>query len=258
MFLFFLASACALPFMSIHMKELGLTVKETAVIYTLLPITQTLSSPIAGLIADRLGKYRDVLLVSILMSIVLTTALLYVPTIHDDESSSELQLQILNVCDEKYTLTRHCDVMTFDDDTSNVFNSCQLKCTETDIQLSQLVIYRTSVTNDTNLCHYSMIEKDENNSSLKNACTVGSLASEFNCSIICQRANITSLETPTSSSGRYLTFYLYSVLRVVHNIFSAIGFTLVNSSALALTETNTELGEYGRQRFVLTFFFISF
>lgn len=233
------------------MKELGLTVKETAVIYTLLPITQTLSSPIAGLIADRLGKYRDVLLVSIFMSILLTTALLYVPTIPDSESNSDFKFTVLNLCGDNYTLAQRCGIKSIADNTSStVLNSCRLKCDEKYFNITELVISLTHVTNSTNLCHYKITDNEEHDSSLKQMCDTGSLTPMFNCSITCQNSNITSFALPTTSSGRYLTFYLYSVLRVVHNIFSAIGYTLVNSSALALTETCTELGEYGRQRFV--------
>lgn len=233
------------------MKELGLTVKETAVIYTLLPITQTLSSPIAGLIADRLGKYRDVLLVSIFMSILLTTALLYVPTIHDSESNSDFKFTIHNLCGENYALAQRCGMKSMADNTSStLLNLCRLNCDEKYFNITELVISLAHITNGTNLCHYKITDNEENNSSLKQMCDTGSLTPMFNCSITCQNSNITSFALPTTSSGRYLTFYLYSVLRVVHNIFSAIGYTLVSSSALALTETSTALGEYGRQRFV--------
>lgn len=230
------------------MKELGLTVKETAVIYTLLPITQTLSSPIAGLIADRLGRYRDVLLVSIFMTILLTTALLYVPSIHDSESSSDFKFTLLNLCAEDYSLTQQCAIKSIADKT--VLTSCHLKCDETHLNMTELVISLTHVTNNSNLCHYKVIDGKEFNSTLDQICGTSSLTSISNCSIMCKSSNITSYALPTTPGERYLTFYLYSVLRVVHNIFTAIGFTLVNSSAIALTETNTEMGEYGRQRFV--------
>lgn len=234
------------------MKEIGLTLKETAIIYTLLPITQTLSSPIAGLIADRLGKYRDVLLVSIVMTILLTTALLYVPTIPADESYKEFEFMSFNLCTQNPTVTQECGIISPENDTDTTeLNSCRLQCNETGyLNISQLVVLQTKIDPIANICEYRVTEIQLDNSTLMDMCSEESSTFIYNCSIICQDRNDTSLSSPTPSNSRYMTFYLYSVLRVVHNIFCAIGYTLVNSSALALTETNTNMGEYGRQRFV--------
>lgn len=65
--------------MTIHMKELGITVEETAIIYTLLPVTQLVCTPFAGMIADKLGRYKDVLMLSVLFSVFFATAILFVP-----------------------------------------------------------------------------------------------------------------------------------------------------------------------------------
>ncbi|GBN29187.1 hypothetical protein AVEN_232828-1 [Araneus ventricosus] len=61
------------------MKELGITVEETAIIYTFLPVTQLVCTPLAGMIADKLGRYKDVLMISVLSSVAFATAILFVP-----------------------------------------------------------------------------------------------------------------------------------------------------------------------------------
>ncbi|CAL1297400.1 unnamed protein product [Larinioides sclopetarius] len=79
LFCWYGASSSLIPYMTIHMKELGITVEETAIIYTFLPVTQLVCTPLAGMIADKLGRYKDVLMISVLSSVVFATAILFVP-----------------------------------------------------------------------------------------------------------------------------------------------------------------------------------
>lgn len=79
----FSASSSLIPYMTIHMKQLGITVEETAIIYTLLPVTQLVCTPLAGMIADKLGRYKDVLMLSVLSSVAFATAILFVPPAPD-------------------------------------------------------------------------------------------------------------------------------------------------------------------------------
>lgn len=80
------ASACLLPYMTIHMKQLGITVKETAVVYTLLPVSQIVGPPIAGFVADKLGRYKPVLLISLISCILSSTAIMFVPGSGDPDA----------------------------------------------------------------------------------------------------------------------------------------------------------------------------
>lgn len=79
------AAACLMPYMTIHMRQLGLTVEETAIVYTVLPFVQVIGSPIAGLIADRIGNYKPVLFISLIMSILTSLALMVVPSSGDPD-----------------------------------------------------------------------------------------------------------------------------------------------------------------------------
>nr|XP_015930368.2 major facilitator superfamily domain-containing protein 6 isoform X1 [Parasteatoda tepidariorum] len=83
LFCWYGASSSLIPYMTIHMKELGITVEETAIIYTLLPVTQLVCTPLAGMIADKLGRYKDVLMLSVLFSVAFATAILFVPPAPD-------------------------------------------------------------------------------------------------------------------------------------------------------------------------------
>lgn len=75
--------------MTIHMRQLGISVRETAIVYTILPFTQVIGSPLAGFIADKLGKYKPVLLITLVMCIITSTALNFVPGSGDPESNDE-------------------------------------------------------------------------------------------------------------------------------------------------------------------------
>ncbi|XP_054708258.1 major facilitator superfamily domain-containing protein 6-like [Uloborus diversus] len=83
LFCWYGASSSLIPYMTIHMKELGITVEETAIIYTFLPVTQLFCTPLAGMIADKLGRYKDVLMLSVLSSVAFATAILFVPPAPD-------------------------------------------------------------------------------------------------------------------------------------------------------------------------------
>ncbi|KFM77533.1 Major facilitator superfamily domain-containing protein 6, partial [Stegodyphus mimosarum] len=83
LFCWYGASSSLIPYMTIHMKELGITVEETAIIYTFLPVTQLVCTPLAGMIADKLGRYKDVLMLSVLSSVAFATAILFVPPAPD-------------------------------------------------------------------------------------------------------------------------------------------------------------------------------
>lgn len=75
LFSWYAAGACLLPYMTLHMKQLGLTMVEMTAVYAILPIIQLFGTPIAGFIADRTGNYKSVLLFT-LTTCIITTLLL--------------------------------------------------------------------------------------------------------------------------------------------------------------------------------------
>ncbi|UYV60231.1 hypothetical protein LAZ67_1000499 [Cordylochernes scorpioides] len=82
LFCWYGATACLLPYMTIHMKDLGITVAETSIIYTILPFTQMIGSPLAGVAADKMGRYKPVLILTLGMTAAFGTAILFVPSIN--------------------------------------------------------------------------------------------------------------------------------------------------------------------------------
>ena len=56
-----------IPFMTIHLKSLGITVEETAIINGIVPPFCILSPTIMGIIADKLGNFK---VINIYLSVI--------------------------------------------------------------------------------------------------------------------------------------------------------------------------------------------
>ena len=46
------------PYLTIHMRELGISVEETAIMSGITPFVAIIMPPVAGLIADRIGIFK--------------------------------------------------------------------------------------------------------------------------------------------------------------------------------------------------------
>lgn len=66
--------------MTIHMRQLGITVEETAFVYTVLPVSQVIGPPIAGFVADKFGNYKTVLVVNLILTIASSVGIMFVPS----------------------------------------------------------------------------------------------------------------------------------------------------------------------------------
>lgn len=46
------------PYLTIHMRELGINVEETAIMSAVTPFVAIVMPPLAGLVADRIGNFK--------------------------------------------------------------------------------------------------------------------------------------------------------------------------------------------------------
>ncbi|BES92459.1 Major facilitator superfamily domain containing [Nesidiocoris tenuis] len=79
LFMMYGASASLIPFLTIHMQSIGLTVEEIAIIYLALPLTTFLSPPITGFVVDRFGHYKLVVVLSLVLNGVFHHSLMLIP-----------------------------------------------------------------------------------------------------------------------------------------------------------------------------------
>ncbi|XP_050728976.1 uncharacterized protein LOC127004845 [Eriocheir sinensis] len=104
LFTFYGALSCLMAFLNIHMRFLGLSIQEITWINTVLPLTSLIGPPLVGMLADKLGRYRLITIVCMLLATVLHAALLFVPscnistsqasplTLHCSSEGARLQL----------------------------------------------------------------------------------------------------------------------------------------------------------------------
>ncbi|CRK89295.1 CLUMA_CG003054, isoform A [Clunio marinus] len=73
------ALSSLLPYLTIHMQSIGLSVEEIAVIYLALPFTTFLAPPITGFLVDKFGKFKPVVILTLLLNALFHHALLFIP-----------------------------------------------------------------------------------------------------------------------------------------------------------------------------------
>ncbi|XP_058118432.1 major facilitator superfamily domain-containing protein 6-like [Anopheles ziemanni] len=79
LFLLFGATSALIPYLTIHMQSIGLTVEEVASVYLTLLFTSCLSPPLTGFLIDRFGRYKPVLLSSIVLNLVAHHCIHFIP-----------------------------------------------------------------------------------------------------------------------------------------------------------------------------------
>ncbi|CAH1160196.1 unnamed protein product [Phaedon cochleariae] len=79
--LFFLygATSSLIPYLTIHMQSIGLSMEQVGIIYLALPFTTFISPAATGYLMDKLGKYKPIVITSFLLTAVLHHSLLLFP-----------------------------------------------------------------------------------------------------------------------------------------------------------------------------------
>ena len=80
LFFFNGASFAIMPYLTIHMKDIGINDVDIALMYAILPFCVFIAPPVVGFFADKLGNYIRVLLMSIIGCAFFHSLLLAVPT----------------------------------------------------------------------------------------------------------------------------------------------------------------------------------
>lgn len=91
LFTFYGAFGCLMPFLTVHMMSIGLDINKITWINSILPLTSLVGPPLVGMLADRVGHYRLITVVCMLLSAILHTALLFVPSSKVTEFPSEVK-----------------------------------------------------------------------------------------------------------------------------------------------------------------------
>nr|XP_022908220.1 uncharacterized protein LOC111419624 [Onthophagus taurus] len=101
--LFFLygATSSLLPYLTLHMQSIGLTIKEISAIYLALPCTTFLAPSVTGFLVDKFGKYKPVVIVAFILNAALHHALFLIP--HQETPGSVPKAYVMRHPERNFT-----------------------------------------------------------------------------------------------------------------------------------------------------------
>jgi predicted MFS family arabinose efflux permease len=79
MTLVFGSASCLIPYLTIHMQSIGLTVEEIATIYLVMLFTTFMAPSLTGFLVDKFGKYKPVLITYLIINLLSHHALNILP-----------------------------------------------------------------------------------------------------------------------------------------------------------------------------------
>ncbi|XP_053676976.1 uncharacterized protein LOC128727097 [Anopheles nili] len=216
LFLVFGATSALIPYLTIHMQSIGLTVEEVASVYLTLLFTSCLSPPLTGFLIDRFGRYKPVLMTSIVLNAAAHHLIHFIPardvTVTQRNFSvtytpdREALLLESSVCPEERWLNASC------------FNSTYKERTPS--QKTLLYI------GDHNCGDYTVPE-----------CTLNELGIQ----------GVVSLHEQIHLQSEYdWTFWTYLIVRFVATSMLASTLTITDPIALDMVEQHG--GDYGREK----------
>lgn len=68
-----------MPYLTIHMQSIGLTIEEIAIIYLALPLTTFIAPHLTGFLVDKFGKYKPIIITSFVLNAAIHHSLLLIP-----------------------------------------------------------------------------------------------------------------------------------------------------------------------------------
>ncbi|XP_042878928.1 major facilitator superfamily domain-containing protein 6-like [Penaeus japonicus] len=259
-FLFMGGATAFLPYLTLHMQTLGITVKEIAVIYAFLPIASLLGPPISGIIADKFGKYKIVVCFNTLMCVLFHLMLLHVPA----RPTNSLTL----ACGpDDHSLTwSSCDLchdLRNSTDLQMVLKNCKFLCetTATEANLcsslqgdSSCISFNITGEVTINSTVLSWREKDTCSHTWSNLTHGGqefqNLVCPSGCPLECQVTVSDPCQHPDDPSNNPATFWIYFGLRMISTFFLASSFTMLDATTLAIIKQYK--ADFGKQRVLAT------
>ncbi|KAG7166193.1 Major facilitator superfamily domain-containing protein 6-like 5 [Homarus americanus] len=225
---------CLIPFLTIHMRFIGLNKQEITWINSVLPLTSLLGPPLVGMMADRLGHYRPITIFCMLFAAILHTALLFVP-------SCEVSPPV------EAPLTLRCNPAG----AALVVDPCGNPCPQP-ITLEFNRTFEPKLgkgEGDDVMCYYPQQDFITDT----NQYTGLTCQATPNCEVICNATEVVNgthfLQRPQCSKVKgnpKLTLWLYFGVRGLAEMFSAILVSLLE--AVALTMVHQHKGDYGREK----------
>ncbi|KAK7080308.1 hypothetical protein SK128_013082, partial [Halocaridina rubra] len=259
-----------LPFLTLHMQQLGITVREIAIIYAFLPIASLLGPPTSGIFADKFGKYKIVLMINMVLTTIFHCMLLYVPSrprnsltfscgtdghqltwdlcdnCHNDRNGSNLDLVLRNC---KFLCESPPENINLCYDLGTNSSTCQTFSVNEEIKINGTLFSRREA--DVCVHHWYDLMHEEN--------VFQGLNCISNCPVQCQVSGKPRCHDPEDPSNDPHTFWAYFALRMVATFFLASSFTMLvtnpdnkfsslHQDATTLAVIKDHDGDFGKQR----------
>ena len=143
------ATCSLLPYLTIHMKDIGISIDHIALIYAILPFTIFIAPPFVGYLADKMGSFTRVLFIMFLGTGVFHSVLLFVPTSHSvTQPPNNVRFSLLN--DTASLMWSSCDGFeNIKTESVNDFIDCNKKIKMENMQSTERVNFDINSVNAT-------------------------------------------------------------------------------------------------------------
>lgn len=89
LFFWFGAGSVIQPFLTVFFKQRGITLSELSTMYVITPIVQFFGPTLSGIIADKLGQSKPVLMANLLLSVLFAGCMLVVPSMNTSHCNNQ-------------------------------------------------------------------------------------------------------------------------------------------------------------------------
>ncbi|GFV43989.1 MFS_1_like domain-containing protein [Trichonephila clavipes] len=218
LFIWFAAGGALMTFYMVHLKQMGLTIQEIFLMFSVIPVLQTLFTACAAVIADKFGKAKIILICNLLIAGTAILVLSFVPHVKPtDYGNISANLH----CDRENSTWTTDLVLCKTNKTKMALENCELKClhtiTKCDEQDCQLYEREHSENISLNETIYVNISSFKNETAFFGFSVYSNSSSNLfakqchrNCSLICLKSNIEKCRKETN--GRLLTVFIYIII----------------------------------------------
>lgn len=268
---FFSASAFSiLPYLTIHMKDMGISVEHIALMYAILPFTIFLAPPTVGYLADKMGSYTRVLILTVVGSAVFHTILYFLPhisVVSDNPAGTSFSLEgnsalfTWGPCLEGLEFGLKCPEDHFDKFNLEL-DQCQLDCLidvrTCEAVTAMFVCQQEGEEGQVQFNNVSLAEANSTDCHRQLEVHIMALSRPLEmapgCRLDCQVSNATmdhlGAKCQATQGNRTLTNVLYFIFRMLATMCLACNFVLLHTQTIQMCkveEAEGRSGSLGRQ-----------
>ncbi|GFR21020.1 major facilitator superfamily domain-containing protein 6 [Trichonephila clavata] len=216
LFIWFAAASAVMTFFMVYLKQMGLTIQEIFLMFSVIPVLQTLFTAGAAVIADKFGKAKIILICNLLIAGAAVIVLNFVPLVNlpdcrnisanlycDSENATcTIDLEPCKTNKTEMSL-ENCELRCLHTTNNCDGQNCQLQEQSENMSFNKTIyINISSFKNETTFCGFSPNSNSSSNVFPKQC--------QKSCSLTYLKSNIE--ECREGTKGRLLTVFIYIVI----------------------------------------------